>query len=94
MSQTVGEIDGTHIGIDSHNGDSKTNYFDRKQMYSISTQAVAGGNLKFFDIATGYRRNIRDGRILRDPALYIQADRNILLTEPTDAIDGYNSDLF
>ena len=63
-------------------------------MYSISTQAVAGGNLKFFDIATGYRGSIRDGRILRDPALYIQADRNILLTGPTDAVNGYNSDLF
>ena len=58
-------------------------------MHSISTQAVAGGNLKFLDIATGYRGSIHDARNLRDSALYIQAKRNILLTEPTDAINGY-----
>ena len=58
-------------------------------MPSISTQAVAGSNLKFLDIATGYRGSIHDARNLRDSALYIQAKRNILLTEPTDAIDGY-----
>ena len=58
-------------------------------MYSISTQAAAGGNLQFLDIATGYRDSIHDARILRDSALYVQAELYILLTEPTDAIDGY-----
>ena len=47
-----------------------------------------GGNLKFLDIATGYPGSIHDARILRNLALYIQAKRNILLTEPTDVIDG------
>ena len=57
--------------------------------YSISTQVVVGGNLKFLDIATGYPSSIHDARILRESALSIQAERNILLTEPTDVIDGY-----
>ena len=89
IPQTVGAIDGTHIGINSPTGDSKIDYFNRKQRYSISTQTVVGGNLKFLDIATGYRGSTHNARILRDSALYIQAERNILLTEPTDAIDGY-----
>ena len=89
IPQTVGAIDGTYIKINSPTGDRKIDYFNRKQMHSISTQAVAGSNLKFLDIATGYRGSIHDARNLRDSALYIQAKRSILLTEPTDAIDGY-----
>ena len=95
IPQTVGAIDGTHIGINSLTGYSKIDYLNRKQMYSISTQAVTGGNLKFHEIATGYHGSIHNGWILRDSALYIQAEQNILLTEPTDAIDGYKqSDFF
>ena len=37
IPQTVGAIDGTHIGINSSTGDSKIDYFNRKQRYSIST---------------------------------------------------------
>ena len=76
------------MGINSPIGDSKIDYFNRKQRYSISTQAVVGGNLKFLDITTGYP-GIHDARILRDSALYIQAKGSILLTEPTDFINGY-----
>ena len=89
IPQTVGAIDGPHIEINSPTGESKIDYFNRKQRCSISTQAVVGGNLKFLDIATGYPGSIHDARILRDSALYIQAERNILLTEPTDVMDGY-----
>ena len=88
IPQTVAAIDGTHIEIYSPTGDSKIDYFNGKQRYSISTQAVVGGNLKFLDIATGYPSSIHDARILRDSALYIQAECNILLTEPTDVIDS------
>ena len=89
IPQIVGAIDGTHIGINSPTGDSKIDYFNRKQRYSISTQTVVGGNLTFLNIATGYPGSIHDAHIPRDPALYIQAECNILLTEPTDVIDGY-----
>ena len=40
IPQTVGVIDGTHIEINSSTGDSKVDYFNRKQRYSISTQAI------------------------------------------------------
>ena len=73
IPQTVSAIDGIHM----------------KQRYSISTQVVEGGNLKFLDIATGYPGGIHDAGILRDSELSIQAKRNILLTEPTDVIDWY-----
>ena len=89
IPQTVGGIDGTRIEINSSTGDNKMDYFNRKQRYLISTQAVIGGNLTFLNIATGYPGSIHDARILRDSALYIQTKRNILLTEPTDVIDGY-----
>ena len=89
IPRTVGAIDGTHIEINSPTGNSKIDHFNRNQRYSISTQAVVGGNLKFLDIATDYPGSIHDARILRDSALYIQAKRNISLTEPTDVIDGY-----
>ena len=48
--QTVGAIDGTHIEINLPTGHSKIYYFNREQRYSISTQAVVGGYLKFLDI--------------------------------------------
>ena len=48
--QTVGAIDGTHIEINSPTGHSKIYYFNKEQRYSISTQAVVGGYLKFLDI--------------------------------------------
>ena len=40
-------------------------------MYSISTQAIVGGNLKFLVIAKGYPGSIHDARILRNSGLYI-----------------------
>ena len=89
IPQPVRGIDGTRKEINSPTGDGKIDYFNRKQRYSISTQTVVGGNLTFLNIARGYPGSIHDARIPRDPALYIQAERNILLTEPTDFIDGY-----
>ena len=89
IPQAVGAIDKTHIEINSPTWDSKIDYFNRKQRYSINTQAVVDSNLKFLDIATGYSGGVHDARILRDSGFYIQAERNILLTEPTDVIDGY-----
>ena len=37
IPQTVGAKDGIHIKINSPTGDSKIDYFNRKQKYSIST---------------------------------------------------------
>ena len=69
-------------------GDSKNDYFSRKQRHRISIQAAVVVNLAFLDIATGYLGSTHNARILRDSSLYIQTERNIWLAEPTDAIDG------
>ena len=45
IPQTVSAIDGTHIKINSPTGDGKIDNFNKKQRYSISTQAVIDGNL-------------------------------------------------
>ena len=37
VNLVVGAIDGTHMEINLSTGDSKTDYFNRKQRYSIST---------------------------------------------------------
>ena len=72
IPKTVGAIDGTCIKANSLSGDSKVDYFSRKQKYSINTQAVVGGNLELIDITTGYPLSIHDGPILRDSTLYFQ----------------------
>ena len=76
-----------HIEINLPTGDSKNDYFNRKQRHPISIQAVVVVNLAFLDIATDCLGSIHNARILRDSALYIQTERNIWLAEPTDAID-------
>ena len=43
IPQTVGAIDGIHIGIKAPQNESKIDYFCRKQKYSVNTQAVVGG---------------------------------------------------
>ena len=47
IPQTVGAIDGTHIGINSLTGDSKIDYFNRKQMYSIAPKLSQVATLSF-----------------------------------------------
>ena len=72
IPQTVGAIDEACIEANSLSGDSKVDYFNRKQKYSSNTQAVVGGNVEFIDITTGCPRSIHDGPTLRDSTLYFQ----------------------
>lgn len=62
-------------------GDNKIDYFSRNQTYSRNSQNVVGGDLEFFDIATGYTGSIHDARILRNAVLYIQAECNFLIKQ-------------
>ena len=73
IPQVVGAIDGTHIEILCPSNDSRVDYFNRKQRYSMNTQGVVGGNLIFLDIATGYPGSIHDSRVLRQTALFQKA---------------------
>ena len=90
----VGAIDGTHIEIVSPGGNSKLDYFCRKQMYSINTQAVVGSNLMFLDVATGYPGSIHDARILRDTSLFTRAQQRQLLANPIKVIEGHRVNPF
>ena len=49
--QAVGAIYSDHITTLSPHTDSKVDYYNRKQGYSINSQAVVGGNLLFLDSA-------------------------------------------
>jgi len=55
IPQVVGCLDSTHCKIRCPDTKSKTDYFNRKQVYSINTQAVVGERIKFLDVATGFQ---------------------------------------
>ena len=86
IPQVLGAIDGTHIEILSPECDSKVDYYSRKQKYTINTQAVVGGNLMFFDVATGFPGSIHDARVLRATSLFQKAEQGVILSSPVDVI--------
>ena len=57
IPQTVGAIDGTHIGVKAPQNDCTTDSFCCKQKY---TQAAIGANLMILDLATGYPGSLHD----------------------------------
>ena len=61
-TEVVGAIDGTHFEIICPDSDSKVDYYSRKQMYTVNTQAVVGADLVFLDIATGFPGSVHDAR--------------------------------
>ena len=79
LPQVAGVIDGTHVKIVAPNVEGKTDYFSRKQCYSITTQGVVGTNLIFYDIATGFPGSCHDARNLRNSLLFRRAQNNELL---------------
>ena len=62
-------IDCTHIKILAPPNEHKADYFSRKQCYTINTQAVIGGNLRFLDIANGFPGSLHDARVLENTSL-------------------------
>lgn len=88
IPQVVGCLDATHIEIVCPNIQSKADYFNRKQRYSVNTQAVVGENLKFLDVATGFPGSLHDARVLRNSALFNRAENHIILNEPTVDVLG------
>ena len=48
IPQALEVIDATHVPILSADIESKPDYFSRKQVDSVKTQAVIGSNLEFF----------------------------------------------
>ena len=77
-----------HTQILAPSSDSKVDYFNRKQKFSVNTQAVIGGNLEFLDVATGYPGSVHDARVLRSSTLFQQAEAQIILSKPLKNVDN------
>ena len=71
IPQAIGAIDGTHVPTLTPALDSKGDYFNRKQRYSVNTQAIIGSNLEFISVATGYPGSLHDARVLRNTEVLI-----------------------
>ena len=86
MPQVVGAINGVQIEVIDPSNNSKVDYFNRKQYYSISTQATIGANLVFLDLATGFPGSVSDSRVLRHSTLYRNAEQGRILSMPTETV--------
>ena len=89
IPQVVGAIDCTHVKIKKPNNEVGADYFNRKQTYSINTQAVVGERLKFMDVATGFPGSIHDSRTLRKSTFARKAENDILQA-PTKRINNHD----
>ena len=86
--QAVGAIDGTHIEIAAPS-ENPADYFDREKRFSITLQAVVGGDGIFMDTAIGYPGSMHDARVLRSSELFQRAERREILDEPCKVINGH-----
>ncbi|XP_070385772.1 putative nuclease HARBI1 [Dermacentor albipictus] len=59
----TGCIDGTHVRIKSPGGDDAEFYRNRKGVFSINVQAVAGPMLQFFNVVASWPGSAHDSRI-------------------------------
>ena len=84
--ESLGATDGTHIYIKTPQCVSKYDYFCRKQRYSINTQPVAGGDLLFLNLATGFPSCLHDSRLLIHTSLFVKANDKEILAEPKKLI--------
>ena len=90
IPQVVGCIDSTHCKITSPDNNSKVDYFNRKQVYSVNTQAVVGERYRFIDVATGFPGSTHDSRVLRSTNLYASAERGEILNTPLKEVNGHS----
>ena len=85
----VGAIDGTHVEIKAPLI-NPADYFNRKQKYSIVTQAVADSRMLFTDVSTGWLGSIHDARVLRLSRVFREIENGTILTQPVTVINGTN----
>ena len=65
----IGMIDGSHIPIKQPD-DRGTDYYNRKDFYSVVLQAVVREDLRFTNIFTGWPGKVHDSRILKNSPLF------------------------
>ena len=80
IPQAIGAIDATHVEIVAP--ENAPIDYCRKQKFTINTQAVVDGKLKFMDVSTGFPGSIHDARVLRASSLYHTAERGDILNRP------------
>ena len=88
IPQIVGCLDCTHCKVICPDIVSYSDYFNRKQVYSVNTQAVIGESLKFLDVSTGYPGSAHDSRVLRSSSLFNRAENHEILEQPTVQVMG------
>ena len=69
----VGAIDETHFEIVAL--ESRFNYFDHQNPYSVIMQAVVGGNLMFLGIVIGYPGSMHNAQVLRNTKQFRKVER-------------------
>ena len=74
----AGSLDRTHITVAAPEHESKVGQFDRKQRYSINTQAAFNGDSIFLSVATGYSGSLGDSRVLRNSNLFQRAENEAI----------------
>ena len=65
-------------------------YFNRKQKYSIVTQAVTDSRMLFLDVSTGWPGSIHDARVLRLSGVFREIENGTILTRPVTVINQTN----
>ncbi|XP_071948714.1 uncharacterized protein [Antedon mediterranea] len=65
----VGMIDGTHIPI-KQPSERGTDYYNRKDFYSVVLQAVVREDMQFTNVYTGWPGKVHDSRVFRNSPLF------------------------
>jgi hypothetical protein len=86
--QTAGAIDGTHIPILRPQGDSGSDYFNRKGFYSIVMQAVVDFRGHFIDVNIGWPGKVHDARVLSNSSFYQKGQAGTLLPDMSRSLGG------
>ena len=85
--QVVGAIDGTHIPI-LHPQESPSDYYNRKNFYSIIMQAVVDSRCCFVDVNIGWPGKVHDARVLSNSSFFWKANEGSLFPNWKRKING------
>lgn len=89
IPQAIGAIDGTLIEIVAPIEGDKISYYARTKRYAVNTQALAGANLIFLHLATGYPGSTHDARMFRSSDIFTYAERGDILQYPEEIIENH-----
>ena len=88
IPQIVGSIDGCHIEINTPSVADQGDYFDSKQRYSVTLQAIVDCDLKFIHATVGYPGSLDDASVLKLSGFYELAEKQQILAGPSRELRG------